>query len=167
MRRLETDLNYRIPYQNHGLARFVQAINSMAENRQRLESELRREDRLRTMGRVVAGIAHEIRNPLNSIRLTIRVVARRLKGDPTVNDEMQMVTREVDRLDALLRGLLAFRADEESTSEQRPVLPIVERSLALVQPHARERGVLVRLTERANGEAAVDSDHLQQALITL
>jgi len=167
LQRLEIDPNHRIPDENPELRPIVQAINKMADNRQKLESELRREDRLRTMGRVVAGIAHEIRNPLNSIRLTIRVVARRLKGDPTVNDEMQMVTREVDRLDALLRSLLAFRADEESTIEQRPVLPIVERSIALVQPHARERGVLVRLTERANGEAAVDSDHLQQALINL
>src|SRR5437899_11598540 len=131
MRRLETDLNYRIPYQNHGLARFVQAINSMAENRQRLEAELRREDRLRSMGRVVAGIAHEIRNPLNSIRLTIRLVARRLKENPGVNDEIQMVTREVDRLDALLKSLLAFRADEEITLAQQPVLPIVERAIAL------------------------------------
>jgi signal transduction histidine kinase len=167
LRRLEIDPNHRIPDENPELRPIVQAINKMADNRQKLESELRREDRLRTMGRVVAGIAHEIRNPLNSIRLTIRLVARRLKDNPGVNNEIEMVTGEVDRLDALLKSLLAFRADEESTIQQQPVLPIVERSIALVQPHAQERGVLVRVAERANVEAPVDSDRLQQALINL
>src|SRR5262249_40186651 len=91
LQRLEIDPNYRIPDENPELRPIVQAINNMADNRQKLEGELRREDRLRTMGRVVAGIAHEIRNPLNSIRLTIRVVARRLKDNPNLNDEIQMV----------------------------------------------------------------------------
>ena len=50
---------------------------------------------------------------------------------------------------------------------RQPVLPIVERSIALVQPHAQEHGVLVQLAERANGEAVVDSDRLQQALINI
>jgi signal transduction histidine kinase len=167
LQRLEIDPNYRIPDTNPELHPIVQAINNMADNRLKLEGELRREDRLRTMGRVVAGIAHEIRNPLNSLRLTTRVVARRLKENPVVHDEMEMVTREIDRLDDLLKSLLAFRADEKSSTDHQPVLPIVERSIALVQPHAQEHGVLVRLTERTNGDVFVDSDHLQQALINI
>src|SRR5215813_249205 len=91
LERLQTDPDYRLPDQDHELRNIVQAINTMAGNREKLEAELRREDRLRAMGRVVAGIAHEIRNPLNSIRLTIRVVARRLKDNPNVRDEMKMV----------------------------------------------------------------------------
>ena len=74
--RLRTDLDYRLPDQHHELSTIVAAINEMAASRQKLESDLRREDRLRVMGRVVAGIAHEIRNPLNSIRLTIKVLER-------------------------------------------------------------------------------------------
>src|SRR6266850_6371780 len=53
LQRLEIDPNYRIPDKNHELQNIVQAINSMADNRQTLEAELRREDRLRAMGRVV------------------------------------------------------------------------------------------------------------------
>jgi signal transduction histidine kinase len=167
LQRLEIDQNHRIPDENPELRPIVQAVNNMADNRQKLENELRREDRLRTMGRVVAGIAHEIRNPLNSIRLTIRVVARRLKDNPNVRDEMKMVTDEVDRLEALLKSLLVFRADDEHTVQRQPVLPIIERSIALVQPHAQEHEVLVQLAERITDEAAVDPDRLQQALINL
>jgi signal transduction histidine kinase len=167
LRRLETDLNYRIPDQNHELASFVQAVNSMAENRQRLEAELRREDRLRSMGRVVAGIAHEIRNPLNGIRLTARVLARRLQDNPAAKDQIDMMVGEIDRLEALLKSLLLFRHDEAGAIQRQPVLPIIERSLAVVQPHAQERGVTVRLDQSAAADASVDSDQLQQAIMNL
>jgi hypothetical protein len=56
--RLRTDLDYRLPEQDDELRKIVTAINEMAASRQQLEADLRREDRLRVMGRVVAGIAH-------------------------------------------------------------------------------------------------------------
>jgi signal transduction histidine kinase len=167
LRRLEADPNYRIPDQNHELSSFVQAINTMAENRQTLEAELRREDRLRSMGRVVAGIAHEIRNPLNSIRLTARVLARRLQDNPTTTDQIDMIIGEIDRLDALLKSLLLFRRDEAGVVCRQPILPIIERSLAVVQPHALERGIVLRLDQPAQADASVDSDQLQQAMMNL
>ena len=119
------------------------------------------------MGRVVAGLAHEIRNPLNSIRLTARVLARRLQNNPVTKDQIDMIVDEIDRLDALLKSLLLFRDEEPGAVRPQPVLPIVERSLAVVQPHAQERGVTVRLDQSAHGEARVDSDHLQQAIMNL
>ncbi len=167
LQRLEIDPNYRIPDKNKELRTIVQAVNSMADNRQKLEAELRREDRLRTMGRIVAGIAHEIRNPLNSIRLTFRVLERRLKGNTVANEQIEMITGEIDRLDNLLKSLLIFRTDENTPTHLQPVLPIVRRSIALVQPHAQEREVQVHFNEPASGVAIVDSDHLQQALMNV
>jgi signal transduction histidine kinase len=139
----------------------------MAGNREKLEAALRREDRLRVMGRVVAGIAHEIRNPLNSIRLTIRLLARRLQGNREAEIPVDMITREIDRLDALLKSLLAFRADEPPKIRRQPVQPIVERTLALVEPHAAENGISLEIYSASNGEAPVDADFLQQALMNL
>ena len=167
LRRLESDLSYRITDQNRELAGFVQAINRMAERRQALEAELRREDRLRSMGRVVAGIAHEIRNPLNSIRLTARVLARRVQDNSAAKNQIDIIIGEIDRLDALLKSLLLFRPDEAGLVFRQPVLPIVQRSLAVVQPHAQERGVVVQLDQPAFVDASVDSDQLQQALMNL
>jgi signal transduction histidine kinase len=165
--RLRTDLNYRLPDQDHELRSVVRAVNAMAESRQKLEAALRREDRLRVMGRVVAGIAHEIRNPLNSIRLTIRVLARRLHSQPEATESVQLVIGEIDRLDALLKSLLAFRPDEPPKIRQQPLQPILERTLALVKPHASEREVAIHVQGAVESKAAVDSDFLQQALINL
>ena len=165
--RLRTDPKYRLPDQDHELRTIVQAVNTMAESRQKLEADLRREDRLRVMGRVVAGIAHEIRNPLNSIRLTIRVLARRLKGQPSAEEPINLITNEIDRLDSLLKSLLVFRADEPEKERRQPLKPLLERTLALVKPHAEDNGVTFRVTAPSECEALVDGDHLQQALMNL
>jgi len=78
-----------------------------------------------------------------------------------------MIVGEIDRLDTLLKSLLLFRQDEAGAIQRQPVLPIIERSLAVVQPHAHERGVVVRLDQSAPADASVDSDQLQQAMMNL
>ena len=164
---LRTDLNYRLPDQNHELRAIVGAVNEMAASRQKLEADLRREDRLRVMGRVVAGIAHEIRNPLNSIRLTIKVLERRLRKHNIGDEEVGLITAEIDRLDKLLNSLLVFRADEPERLYRQPILPILERSMALVKPQVQDRGIATDLKAPPDLQATVDGDHLQQAMMNL
>jgi signal transduction histidine kinase len=167
LERLRTEPNYRLPYQGGELRNIVQAVNSMAQGRQELETALRREDRLRLIGRVVAGIAHEIRNPLNSIRLTSRVLARRLADQPQTQESTRLITSEIDRLDSLLSSLLAFGSDEPGKLRRQPIQPLLERALALVKPHANERNVELQFRTHSDCEATVDADHLQQALMNL
>jgi signal transduction histidine kinase len=164
---LETDAAYRLPDQNHELRPIVHAINEMAERRQSMEQALRREDRLRVMGRVVAGIAHEIKNPLNSLRLTVRLLARRLEGQQQVEESTGLITGEIDRLDALLQSLLVFRDEEVSRARQQPLQPILDRTLALVRPHAKDRHVEIAVMAPPECAAFVDGDYLQQALMNV
>lgn len=167
LNRLRTDPSYRLSDQHHELRPIVAAVNEMAESRQRLEDDLRREDRLRVMGRVVAGIAHEIRNPLNSIRLTVQMLARRLRGQTGAAESIPLVLAEVDRLDTLLKSLLVFAPDEPGRLRQQPVRPILERTLALVRPQMQERGIENELLGPAELQAHIDGDHLQQAVMNL
>jgi signal transduction histidine kinase len=168
LEKLRTDPDYRLQDQGRELRPIVQSINTMADSRQKLETALRHEDRLRLMGRVVAGIAHEIRNPLNSIRLTSRVLARRLAGEPQAQESTSLITTEIDRLDSLLSSLLVFGADEPGKLRRQPLQPLLERTLALVKPHAVERNVDLQLKNAGlDCEASVDGDHLQQALMNL
>jgi len=167
LERLRTDVHYRLPDQNHELRTIVQAVNTMADSRQKLETDLRREDRLRVMGRVVAGIAHEIRNPLNSIRLSIRLLAKRLQGQAPAGEIITLITGEIDRLDSLLKSLLVFGADEPEKLRRQPLQPVLERTLALVKPHAEEHGVKIQVTAPGECQALVDGNYLQQALMNL
>ena len=167
LERLRTDVHYRLPDQNHELRTIVQAVNTMADSRQKLETDLRREDRLRVMGRVVAGIAHEIRNPLNSIRLSIRVLAKRLQGQASAGEIISLITGEIDRLDSLLKSLLVFGADEPEKLRRQPLQPVLERTLALVKPHAEEHGVKIQVSVPSECQALIDGNYLQQALMNL
>ena len=78
-----------------------------------------------------------------------------------------MITSEIDRLDTLLKSLLVFRADEPPKIRRQPLQPIVERTLALVEPHASESGILLEVGAGTDCEAPVDADFLQQALMNL
>lgn len=168
LEQLRSHPEYRLPDQNHELKPIVDAVNAMAESRQTIEAELRREDRLRVMGRMVAGIAHEIRNPLNSMRLNARLLERRLKDQQEAREPVQLVIGEIDRLDTLLKSLLAFRPDEPVALRRQLVGPILERTLALVAPHAKESGVEIIISPAVAGHPVlVDAHFLQQALINV
>ncbi|MFN8007408.1 MAG: ATP-binding protein [Terriglobia bacterium] len=167
LERLRTNFDYRLPERNQELRTIVRAINTMAEARQRLEADLRREDRLRVMGRVVAGIAHEIRNPLNSIRLSTRLLAKRTQDHESSAEIFTLITSEIDRLDALLKSLLVFGADGPQKIRQQSLQPVLDRTLALIKPHAAEHNVNIQVMIPQEYEALFDGHYLQQALINL
>jgi two-component system sensor histidine kinase PilS (NtrC family) len=67
-----------------------------------LEETSRRQDRLAAVGRVAAGIAHEIRNPLASMRGSIQVLRSEIRGDSGQAELMEIILRESDRLNRII-----------------------------------------------------------------
>jgi two-component system sensor histidine kinase HydH len=132
----------------------------MASVRRRLEDELRREDRLRAIGQTVAGIAHEIRNPLNGIRLSMQLLGKRWKRGSVHPEDLGLVIAEVDRMDALLNDLLAFREKKQVALVEQNLLPVIEKCVHLVQPQERiKRFVsMSRLKMRNCEDASIPSD---------
>lgn len=73
-----------------------------------LEEAARRQDRLAAVGRVAAGIAHEIRNPLASMRGSIQVLRSDLDGDSSQAQLMEIILRESDRLNQIIADFLTY-----------------------------------------------------------
>ena len=73
-----------------------------------MEETARRQDRLAAVGRVAAGIAHEIRNPLAAMRGSIQVLRDDLDGDPARAELMEIVLRESDRLNRIITDFLTY-----------------------------------------------------------
>jgi signal transduction histidine kinase len=164
---LESDFSHRLPERNDELGEISHSINRMAEVRQKLETDLRREDRLRAVGRLVAGIAHEIRNPLNSMRLSIQYLERRLPNGVRAED-LRPVIEEVDRLSALLTNLLTFQKTRQPELRDLPVAPVVQKCVNLVQPQADAKNIEIRNdTGRPGLEARFDPEQLTQMLMNL
>lgn len=142
---LEEDFDYELPVRKDELGTISSAINRMAAVRRKLEAGLRREDRLRALGRLAAGLAHEIRNPLNSIRLTAQLLEHRLKTGRLREVDIHTVQLEVDRLSRLLNDLLDLQRTRQPVIKFQPVLPPLEHCLTLLRRQAEMQGARLYL----------------------
>jgi len=166
--RLEKDFEYRLPPRSDELGRISQAINRMAIARGRLETELRREDRLRAVGRLASSLAHEIRNPLNSIRLTVQLLEQKLKTNSIRSQDLAIVKGEVDRLNTLVTDLLDLQRTRQPRPERQTVLPVVEHCMDLLRKQAEAQGHSLEIgTPQVGSYAVFDSQQLTQVLVNL
>ena len=112
------------------------------EQRERFRRMLRA-DRLATIGELAAGAAHEIRNPLTSIKSSLQYLESRCREE-TEKKLLGVALRETDRIDEILTALLSFSRPSEIHKEPCDLVALLEESVALVSIQARAKGVEVR-----------------------
>ncbi len=165
---LKADFGHGLSERKDELGEISRAINEMADVRRKLEAELRREDRLRTTGRLVASIAHEIRNPLNSIRLCMQLLEHRLDRNTLRREDFRLVRDEVDRMNQLLSDLLAFQQGRPPQMKMECIYSLLERCIQLTQPQAEKRGVQLLLqANEPEVKASVDERQFMQVVMNL
>lgn len=169
LERLESDLTYRLPVVPGDLGDVAQAINKMAGSRDALEQHLRQQERLAALGRVVGGVAHEIRNPLNSLRLTLELLTRRIRKQYGETEPISAAVAEVDRLDEILTKLLAFGRPGADQRERRKLTPTIRRAVGMAEERATRRNIQIRVDLDKGGEceAEVDAAQIEQVLLNL
>lgn len=123
-------------------------------------------DKLATVGELAAGAAHEIRNPLTSIRSTIQYLTKALPEDK--QQAASGIIEEVDRIDEVIKGLLSF--SKTSTLNMAPLdLPeILEQTLLLLDPEFRKCAIVVdRRYDPADMRIVGDASHLKQLFLNI
>jgi signal transduction histidine kinase len=168
LQRLEDDFSFRLPLIPGDLGQVAIDINRMAERRMALEEKLRQQDRLAALGKVVGGVAHEVRNPLNSIQLTLQLLDRRLKKGIASTSEVQECLQEMDRLDMIVSRLLAFGRPAMTNRRPQEIAPLIFQAIKMVHDPMQKKNVQIdaaRLEE--NLAADVDGPQIVQVLINL
>lgn len=133
-----------------------------------LEEQVRRSERMAALGRMAAGIAHEIRNPLSSIKGFATILAGQVEGDESAGKIARVMQQEVERLNRAVTELLEFARPMEISKQKQSLRELIRHVQRLVQDDARQRDIEILVeVEPAELEITVDPDRFAQILLNL
>ena len=150
-----------------GTIGYVYTFEDRTELR-RLEGEIRMRDRLAAVGRLAAGIAHEIRNPLASIAGSINVLSEVTPFNDEQKTLVNIITRESTRLNAIISDFLVYSREKSFKFSRMNLIPLLEDALVLLANRSQAKELnIVRDYALPEAFAAVDSDRIKQVLWNL
>jgi signal transduction histidine kinase len=128
-------------------------------------------DRILAMQTMSAGLAHEVRNPLNAAMLQLELLGRRLHrtaDDPRLIEPTELAQKEIERLTALLNEFLVFARPPELHPQEHDVVAVVRQVVELERATAEQRGVTLALdADPAQVLAEVDVAKVHQLVLNL
>ncbi|MBT4399407.1 MAG: histidine kinase, partial [Bacteroidetes bacterium] len=142
--------------------------NAMLYMQQRERSgKMYRADRLATLGELAAGAAHEIRNPLTSIRSTIQYLSNKIE-DPEDRELALGLISEVDRINGIIQDMLSFSKPEDLKIEETDFKDIINQIMRLVESSAKSKKVEIVMNYLSVYETInIDNNLMKQALINI
>jgi len=146
-----------------GTRGYVYSFQDLTEEK-RLEAEYRAKDRMASLGRLAAGIAHEIRNPLASIAGSVKLLRSIAHLDEDQAKLIDIVSRESERLNKLVSDFLIYSREQKFEFQDVDLVPLLEETLLLVEHHPRflPRSRLERKFPRRPVIACIDADKMRQ-----
>ncbi len=131
---------------NFAARRAERNLSRRIEESRRLEEQLHQSEKLASMGRMVASIAHEIRNPLGIIRSTSEFLIRRHKSeDGTTQAMLTAIYDESCRLGSTVNDFLDYARPREPKKENVSVISLMQKAEAFLGPGFEHQGVSIRV----------------------
>jgi nitrogen-specific signal transduction histidine kinase len=132
----------------------------------RLELQIRRSDRLASLGTLSAGMAHEIKNPLVSIKTFAQLLPERYQDSDFRETFSNLIGHEIERIDTLVNQLLRFARPAKPILKPMHVHEIVQKALQLVDHRMYQKQIkLTRLFDASVDTIRADPDQLEQVFL--
>jgi signal transduction histidine kinase len=170
------DFSYRIPViSSDEVGDLTQSFNEMAQQLQkaRLQMEetnrrLLQAEKLASIGRLSATIAHEIRNPLTSVKLNIQKLAESSGQDEPEKEHLAIAREGIDEIEKFIKDLLSYTRASALQKDNFSLEEVLEESIKILEPSLKEKGVVVEKDyEPGLPQAYVDADRLRQVFLNV
>ncbi|HXN51175.1 MAG TPA: ATP-binding protein [Candidatus Acidoferrum sp.] len=135
-----------------------------------INTQLQVSERLAALGRITAGVAHEVKNPLNSMRLWLENLKESLPAEPDSGSQqaVQVLDKEIDRLDAVVKRFLDFTRPMDVRLEATQLADVLKEVMEVAKPQLQRAKIQVaQLLPIDVPEVYVDRALLKQAVLNL
>ena len=165
----EGDLGHPIEIKkNDEIGKLASSFNDMVANLAEAQRQLLQSDKLSSVGRLAAGVAHEINNPLTGVLTYSSFLLKHAEDQPELKEDLEVIVRETKRCREIVKGLLDF--SRQSASEKRPIQinEVVHNAHRIVEHQLTIQKILVE-TRLQQDLPLVDADmmQLEQVLVNL
>lgn len=134
-----------------------------------LKKEMQRKERLASLGSLAAGVAHEIRNPLSSIKGFATYFKERYKDVPEDQDTAEIMIREVERLNRVIGQLLEFARPLNVQQKTTDIVEVLRHSIEVIRKQAVSQGISIDTRHLPDKpvSAYIDQDRIGQVLLNI
>lgn len=161
------DFSHRVPLEgNDEISLLAKTFNRMASRLGLLIERTVRMKRLAALGEFSTGLAHEVRNPLATLKTTVQALAR-VEKDAERSALLATMLREIDRMGRAMQDILLFGRPRAPEQREVPLGEVLPGMVGLTAPEAALRGVSIATEGDLDAVAVVDPDHLFQILLNL
>jgi signal transduction histidine kinase len=157
-----------VPGFNRQMQIIIEQIERVFERLRQREREVLRAEQLAAVGQVAAGVAHELRNPLTSVKMLVQTGLEGQSPTGLQTEDLTIIEHEIRRMEACIQSFLDFARPPSAERRRTDLLAVVHRALALLESRARRQSVILK-TDLPLGpvELLIDPDQVHQVLVNL
>ena len=163
------NLAYRVEVKREDeLGLLARSFNNMTENLAQARLQLFQSDKLASLGRLAAGVAHEINNPLTAVLTYSSYLQKRSHGQPEMHADLDVIVSETIRCREIVKSLLDFARQTVPKKRQADINEIIGRAVTVIENQLSLGWVeLVMDLDTALPKVTVDANQIQQVFINL
>ena len=150
------------------LGALARSFNNMTDNLAQARLQLFQSDKLASLGRLAAGVAHEINNPLTAVLTYSSYLQKRSQGQPEIREDLDVIVSETIRCREIVKSLLDFARQTVPKKRKADINAIINRAVTVIENQlALGRVKLVMDLEAELPDVTVDANQIQQVFINL
>jgi signal transduction histidine kinase len=150
------------------LGLLAKSFNNMTQKLSEARIQLFQSDKMASLGRLAAGVAHEINNPLTAVLTYSSFLLKRIKDNPQLEEDLNVIVRETKRSREIVKSLLDFARQSVPKKNNANINEIIEVAISVVDNQLSMKQIKLEKNLDENlPKIKIDSNQMQQVFINL